>query len=333
MATWLRSGLPRDVAWREWKDGESALTDWARLPYDLVWFSHCATWLALGQVDRGPAIVDFDNLEDEKLRTLIHVRGLQRSGSGHPLPLARRVRRVLGAILDRADLGRWTRAQQRTADSTKAVLVCSDLDRRRLGHDAAVVIPNGYEVRSPPSAYVPPADPCLTMISLLTYPPNGDAARFFAERVLPSVREDVPTARFRLVGRSDDQIRDLAKLPGVDVVGEVHDLQDVFRTTSAVVVPLRAGSGTRIKVLEAFAQRLPVVSTTLGCEGVEARPGTDLLVGDTPEELAAACVRILADPAVAALVADAGHRVWQSRYRWDDIREQIRRLAVEVAAS
>jgi glycosyltransferase involved in cell wall biosynthesis len=145
------------------------------------------------------------------------------------------------------------------------------------------------------------------------------------------VREKVPEARFRLVGRHDGVLGKLADLPGVDLIGEVDDLEETFRTTTAVVVPLRAGSGTRIKVIEAFAQRLPVVSTTLGCEGLDARQGVELLIGDTPEELAAACVDLLTDQRKAAAIADAGHALWQARFRWQDIQDQVRHLAIAHA--
>jgi glycosyltransferase involved in cell wall biosynthesis len=242
-----------------------------------------------------------------------------------------RLRRLFGAGLDRVDMRRWTRAQRMAAEKTQAVVVCSDLDRGRLGSEGAVVIPNGYTLSAPAPPYTAPEAAVLTMVGLLTYPPNADGAMWFAHRVLPLVREKVAEARFRLVGRHDGMLGRLADLPGVDLIGEVDDLEETFRTTSAVVVPLRAGSGTRVKILEAFARRLPVVSTTLGCEGLDARNGVELLIGDTPEELAAACVDLLANWRKAAAIADAGHALWQARFRWQDIREQVRQLAIAVA--
>ncbi len=101
------------------------LEAWAEEDYDVVWFSHCHTWLALAGRDRGPAIVDFDNLEDEKLRTLIELRRLQRQESGGRPP----ARTTVAAQLDRIDLGRWRRAQRRAAAAARAVVVCSALDR------------------------------------------------------------------------------------------------------------------------------------------------------------------------------------------------------------
>jgi len=330
--SWLRSGWPRSVAWIDWEGANAALTAWAHPQYDVVWFSHCHTWLPLGRRERGPVIVDLDNLEDEKLRTLMRLWRLQRREGLTSLTLRRRLRRWLGDALDRVDVRRWERAQLRAAEAAHTVVVCSDLDRERLGHPASVVVPNGYELApTTPEAAQRPV-PVLTMVGLLIYPPNLDAARFFAHRVLPHIRRQLPSARLRLVGRNDGAIEELAALPGVEILGEVIELDDVFASTAAVVVPLRAGSGTRVKILEAFARRIPVVSTSLGCEGLHVRDGIELLVGDTPEELAAACVRILSDSDLAASLTAAGHRLWHLHYRWDDVRDRIGKLAVEVSS-
>ncbi len=323
---WILSGQPRAVAWLDWNRADAALETWARQDYDVVWFSHCHTWLALAGRERGPAIVDFDNLEDEKLRTLIELRRLQRQETERRLAPRRRI----AAKLDRIDLVRWRRAQRRAATTTRAV-VCSVLDRERLGVSAAV-IPNGYEPAGEANEPASSADPVLTMVGLMVYPPNLDAARLFATRVLPLVRRAVPSARFRIVGRHDGLIDDLRARDGVEIVGQVDDVGEPFRTTSVVVVPLRAGSGTRIKVLEGFAYGKPVVSTTLGSEGIGARDGIELLNADTPRALADACIRVLGQPELAASLAAAGRTLWAAEYRWEAIRMKVAELAREVAA-
>jgi glycosyltransferase involved in cell wall biosynthesis len=326
---WVRSGEPRAAAWLDWNRADAALAAWARQSYDVVWFSHCHAWLALNGAARGPTIVDFDNLEDEKLRTLIELRHLQRTES----PVPRRARALVAAQLDRIDLGRWRRVQRRAARDARAVVVCSALDRDRLGAPSAVVIPNGYELPPGTGPTTPPADPVLTMVGLLVYPPNLDAARFFAGEVMPLIRPEVPDARFRIVGRHDGLLDDLGSQEDVEVTGEVADLGEAFRTTAAVVVPLRTGSGTRIKVLEAFARRKPVVSTTLGSEGLGARDGVEVLNADTARGLADACIRVLREPDVAASLGAAGHELWSRGYRWEGIRTRIAELATRVAAS
>lgn len=211
--------------------------------------------------------------------------------------------------------------------------MCSELDRDRVGVEQAVVIPNGYEPPGDDAAVGAPADPVLTMVALFVYLPNLDAAKFFAEEVLPLVRREIAAASFRIVGRHDGLLDDLARHEGVDVVGEVANLDATFRATAAVVIPVRAGSGTRIKVLEAFARRRPVISTRLGSEGIGAHDGRELLNADTPRELADACIRVLRDPELAASLAEAGHKLWAAEYRADAIRTRIAELAARVADS
>ncbi len=195
------------------------------------------------------------------------------------------------------------------------------------------MIPNGYEPGGEAIEIGSSADPVVTMVGLVVYPPNLDAVRLFARRVLPRIRQAVPAARFRIVGRHDGLIDDLHSCDGVEIVGEVDDVGESLRTTSVVAVPLRAGSGTRIKVLEGFAYGKPVVSTTLGSEGLRARDGIELLNADTPAELADACIRLLSDPELAASIAGAGRTLWATEYRWEAIRAQVAELAHEVAAS
>jgi glycosyltransferase involved in cell wall biosynthesis len=325
MLRWLRTGWPRAVAWREWDGAAAALAAFARPPYDLVWYVACGTWLGLAGIGGGPAIVDFNDLEDVKLRTLRRMWELQRQDGAHSS-----ARRSLGSRLDAIDERRWRRVELRTVDSVEAVIVCSELDRQRLGRPEAVVVPNSYELADTPTR-MPGSDAVFTMVGLLTYPPNADAAAYFAHAVLPIIRKELPTAVFQLVGRFDDAAGRLAAVPGVRLRGPVDDLDPVFASTSAVVVPLRAGGGTRIKILEAFARRVPVVSTAVGCEGLDVRPGKELLVAESPEELAAACIRVYEDAALAASLVERGHALWESRYRAADIRAQVSDLAREIA--
>jgi glycosyltransferase involved in cell wall biosynthesis len=94
---------------------------------------------------------------------------------------------------------------------------------------------------------------------------------------------------------------------------------------------LRSGSGTRIKVLEAFAHRVPVVSTTLGCEGLGVQPGREALVADTPEAFADACIRLATDPALADSIAGRGHERWLDQFQWSQIRADVTALVRAVA--
>ncbi|WP_101297916.1 glycosyltransferase family 4 protein [Halegenticoccus soli] len=127
--------------------------------------------------------------------------------------------------------------------------------------------------------------------------PNEDAVRYFARRVFPEIRARRPDAEFVVAGRgAPDSVGALDDRPGVAVVGEVADLGSAVRDAAAVVAPLRVGGGTRLKVLESMAWGAPVVTTAPGFEGVEARPGEDLLVADAWSEFVDATVGLLSRP-------------------------------------
>lgn len=318
---WVTSGLPRAVAWIDWRGAGGALDRWALPRYDLVWFSHTHAWAGVRRARGEATVVDFDNLEDEKLRSLLPFRRSTARGR-------------LGELLDRRDVARWRRLQLRAATASRAVVVCSEADRVRSGAVNAVVIPNAY-----PGLPVERRDggrPVFTMVGLMTYPPNEDGARFFAREVLPLIRAEEGDAAFRVVGRDDGGLADIDRVDGVERTGEVDDVRQALVDTTAVVVPLRAGSGTRVKILEGFAAGLPVVSTTLGCEGLDARHGVELLVADTPLQLATACLEIARDPEKARAVASAGHALWDARYRPEKVQAQVAdvaRTAVQSAPS
>ena len=156
------------------------------------------------------------------------------------------------------------------------------------------------------------------MVGLLTYEPNRDGAAFFAAQILPRVRRLSAGARFHVVGRydSDAAVDPWRDLPGVKVLGEVADVAAELRAADIAVVPIRFGGGTRIKILEAFAHRIPVVSTSVGCEGLDVVDGEHLLVADDPETFASACIRLYEDADLRARLVAAAAQLWESRYRW-----------------
>jgi len=318
LVRWATSGLPRGVAWIDWRGADAALQRWAPDDYDLVWVSHAHAWAGIPRARGEATVVDFDNLEDEKLRSLLPLRRSTARGR-------------LGELLDRRDVARWRRLQLRAAAASRTVVVCSEADRLRSGAANAVVVPNAYA--GAPVERRDGGRPVFTMVGLMTYPPNEDGARYFAREVLPLIRAEDGDAVFRVVGRDDGGLADLDQIDGVERTGEVDDVRSALADTTAVVVPLRAGSGTRVKILEGFAARLPVVSTTLGCEGIDARDGAELLVADTPPELATACLAIAREPERARSIAAAGHALWDARYRPEKVRAQVADVARAAAQS
>jgi glycosyltransferase involved in cell wall biosynthesis len=152
----------------------------------------------------------------------------------------------------------------------------------------------------------------IVFLGSMDWMPNQDAVRFFVSDILPRVRASVPDAVFRIVGRNPPApIRALADAErGIEVTGSVPDVRPYLTRAAVCVVPLRVGGGTRLKIYEAMAMEVPVVSTRIGMEGLPVTDGRELLVADTPEDFAGAVVRLLEQPALrSALAAQAVARV------------------------
>lgn len=155
-------------------------------------------------------------------------------------------------------------------------------------------------------------------VATMFYPPNVEGVHWFATQAFPLVRAAVPDTCFLIVGsRPPTHIQQLAERDrSIEVTGYVADLQPLLRKAAVLVVPLHSGSGMRVKILEAFARGIPVVSTTVGVEGIDARPEEHLLVADTPEAFAASVIRILREPETAARLASAARALVEQQYDW-----------------
>lgn len=150
------------------------------------------------------------------------------------------------------------------------------------------------------------------------YPPNVDGVLWYAREVLPLLRREVPDTRFHVVGARPDPaiLAQAERDSSIDVTGYVQDTTPLLRDSAVFVVPLRSGGGMRVKILEAWARGMAVVSTRIGCEGIEVRNGENILLADTPEEFARAALRLVCDPALAREVGAAGRRWVESHYNW-----------------
>lgn len=146
--------------------------------------------------------------------------------------------------------------------------------------------------------------------------PNRDAVEYFAHHIFPKVRAEFPEARFVVAGRNPprDFVASFRLESRIEFTGTVPDMRPYLSSASVVVVPLRLGGGTRIKILEACAAGRPVVSTTIGAEGLDLEPGKELLVEDDPAEFARAVIALLRDPARCDALAKAGRTAIVERY-------------------
>ena len=213
------------------------------------------------------------------------------------------------------------------------VLVVSDEDRDgliALSPDLAGrldVVPIGVDTE-----YFAPAQPwrhgsrTLLSIGTMFWPPNVDSMLYFCADVLPKIKKRVPVVKVNIVGaRPTEAIRALGMQdpPTITVTGSVPDVRPYGDDCGAFIVPLRAGSGMRVKILNALAMGLPVVSTSVGAEGIEVTNGENILLADGADAFAEAVVRVLSEPALAEKIARGGQRLMETRYAWERVGERL----------
>jgi glycosyltransferase involved in cell wall biosynthesis len=203
---------------------------------------------------------------------------------------------------------------------------CSAIDRDRLRALApaipVTVVPNGVD-----TSYFVPMDEreqpaTLAFVGSMDWAPNIDAIRYFIRDILPRVRARWPSVRLVVIGRNAPP--DLAgPEAGIEVTGTVPDVRPLIAQAAVVVVPLRSGGGTRLKILEAWAMRKAVVSTRIGAEGLHVDAGRNILIADSPDAFAGRIDRALADRALRQQVAEAGYRTALEHYDWSRLGERL----------
>ena len=200
--------------------------------------------------------------------------------------------------------------------------------RREYGVTSVADVPTGVDTEF----FRPRGDAQSTPHSLvftgsMDWLPNEDAMQYFIREIMPRIRQSVPRVTLTIVGRDPfpSLIEQSRRDPAITVTGRVEDVRPYMERAAAYVVPIRIGGGTRLKIYEAMAMKLPVVSTTIGAEGLPVRAGEELLIADEPEEFAAACVRVLNDDALARTLGAQAAATVRTRFGWD-------RVAAEFAA-
>jgi polysaccharide biosynthesis protein PslH len=209
-----------------------------------------------------------------------------------------------------------------TYRAADGVYLCSAADERRLFNEApgirTAVIPNAADVEyyQPRPSDPPPDGRTLVYFGLLSTVPNIDGVVHFVQDIWPRIAEADPEARCKIIGgRPPPSLQALAG-PRIELTGFVPDLRPHLAEAAAVVVPLRLGGGTRLKIVEAMAMGKAIVSTTLGAEGIEAVPGRDILLEDEPGAFANAVNRLLAEPDLAARIGRSARQLAVDRYAW-----------------
>lgn len=282
--------------------------------HDVVWVHtiRTANWF---RIYRWPnSVLDVDDLPSNQ-----HLSASQSAGN-----LVRRL----------SDLRRywfWRRRERILAERFDVLTVCSENDRRRLGAPERVhVIPNGahlVEQRLRPI----PEQPRIGLIGNCTFMPNQDGAEWFIRDVWPIVKREFPCAQLRLVGRGSEGYL-TALGPDIAGLGWLEDPGDEIASWSAMIVPIRLGAGTRVKVAEGFSRRCPVVATTIGAYGYGVEDGREILLADRAEDFASACIRLLRSPALRTELSERAYDCFLEQWTWDSFEAEVGKVLQECLA-
>src|SRR5262249_8608746 len=175
----------------------------------------------------------------------------------------------------------------------------------------------------------------ILYLGSLDWRPNLDALTLLLDDIFPRVRARVPEARLAVVGRSPPEwLRQRVRsLPGVELHADVPDVRPYLAQSAVMAVPLRIGGGSRLKILEALAAGLPVVSTRIGAEGLALRPGQDYTLADTTQEMSSALVDCLVRPEEARRQAEEGRQTVSGRYDWASLADRLERVGEKACTS
>lgn len=211
------------------------------------------------------------------------------------------------------------------ADAVTAVTTADAETMRQWRARDVTVIPNGADLESYNPAPEKEEPDQIVSVSSLDWFPNQDALEYFAAEILPEITRTNSKAVVTIVGRRPPAAfkEKIQNVPGVRFLGEVQDVRPFLESASVVVVPLRIGGGSRLKILEALAAGKAVVSTTIGAEGLELTPGKDLIIADGPQEFAAAVLNLLKDPAKRQALGESGRQTVIAKYDWKEIAQRL----------
>jgi glycosyltransferase involved in cell wall biosynthesis len=310
--------------------------------YDLIQIESLEMAAYLSTIQRvspkTPVIYDSFNAEFALQRTIYEAE----RGSLRHLP---------GAIYSLMQWRRLTRFEGQTCRLVTHVIAVSEEDAKAfhdlVPHVPVSVVPNGIDAdayaQSDSSLDLGPS--ALVFTGSMSYRPNVDAALWFTDSVLDNVRAHIPEAKFFIVGSSPHPRLDmLRERPDVEITGWVPNVDPFLHAAAVYVVPLRMGSGTRLKLLQAMAAGRAVVSTTIGAMGLTVRDGVELRLADTAERFAQAIIELLKDPAQRRALGTAGAIYVKTNYDWsvivprllavyDQIMAEARRKQHEPAAA
>ncbi len=222
----------------------------------------------------------------------------------------------------------FTKFERKLCPDFSTCVCVSDEDRKRLLQICPTantdVAPNGVDLE-----YFEPVNEniqksMLVFTGSMDWQPNEDAVLFFCDHIFPLIKAKIPKIAFYIVGsKPTERVLQLDNIEGVTVTGFVDDVRSYIADAEVYVVPLRIGGGTRLKILQAFAMEKSVVSTSVGCEGIDVTDGENILISDEPSQFAENVIRLLMDRQLSHKLGENGRNLVQQKYEWRAIARKL----------
>lgn len=275
---------------------------------EIIWVERL--WVAHHLRDLGrKIIVDLDDIESVRIARVLADREFS-----------------VATLAAWHDWWKTRRTERKALDVFQRVAVCSELDTRfwPRHRDRVWVVPNGFNDELLTLLEPQNDAPRVIFVGALAYSPNVEGVLMFAKKAMPLLLERFPALEFWIVGRGPiEEVLALDNGGNIRVFGDVPDVVEYVRQCSVSIVPVRIGGGTRLKILESLAAGVPVITTTVGVEGIELSPEQHYLLADNPDEFVAQTVRLLENPALGQRQVREGREAIARKYSWRAIREAL----------
>jgi polysaccharide biosynthesis protein PslH len=208
-----------------------------------------------------------------------------------------------------------------------ALFVTSERDKKVFEKDlpglTKFVVPNGVDSNFFAASTESPEPFSLVFTGMMAYVPNYDGVLYFLDEIFPRILEKIPDAKIYIVGNRPPAYLTARSSNNVIITGYVDDVRPYIRRSSVYVVPLRMGSGTRLKIGEALSMRVPIVTTSIGCEGIDIRSGESAIIADDPASFADGVISLLMDPDRRKKLTNNGFELMKTNYEWSVIGKKV----------
>jgi glycosyltransferase involved in cell wall biosynthesis len=283
--------------------------------YDIVWVHTIQTANSFGIFKWPKSILDIDD---------IHSR--------YYIAASEPSTRLFRKLLDKRMAVIWRRREKLYYKRFDAMTVCSHDDRKYLGDSHnTFVVPNGFTLPDGDTYRRPATPPRIGFIGTFRYHPNRDGIEWFVREAWPFIKQKYPDAKLRLVGDGSD--KNIANIgPDIDGLGFIEDPGHEISTWNHMIVPVRIGAGTRIKIAEGFARGCPIVATPLGAMGYAVVNGQELFIADDASQFADACMQLIENDQLAMDLIANGRKFFNSSLTWDSFKPVVQ-MAIKTCLS